>query len=103
MYRSPLAPPFVMDPIKEFGKIVLSLDNCIIPNERLLNTPSSRDGVGHELETDLRIVGCEYVQCAGLMLKLPQVKRQGMEGRLCAVQFGYRAIKLNYGLGVSLC
>ena len=63
-----------MDPIKEFSKTVLSLDNMIIPNERLLNTPSSKDGVSHELEVDLRIVGCEYIQSAGLLLKLPQVR-----------------------------
>ncbi len=62
-----------MEPLKEFGKTELTLDNCVIPNERLLNTPSSKDGVSHELETDLRIVGCEYIQSAGLLLKLPQV------------------------------
>lgn len=62
-----------MDPIKDFHKTVLSLDNCIIPNERLINTPSSRDGMSHDLEVDLRIVGCEYIQSAGLLLRLPQV------------------------------
>jgi len=62
-----------MDPLKDFHKIVLSLDNCIIPNERLIHTPSSRDGVSHDLEVDLRIVGCEYIQSAGLLLRLPQV------------------------------
>lgn len=65
-----------MEPIKEFRSIELSLDNRVIPNERLLNTPSFKDGVSHELETDLRIVGCEYIQSAGLMLKLPQVCEQ---------------------------
>ena len=62
-----------MDPLKDFHKTVLSLDNCIIPNDRLIHTPSSRDGVSHELEVDLRIVGCEYIQSAGLLLRLPQV------------------------------
>lgn len=62
-----------MDPLKDFHKTVLSLDNCIIPNERLIHTPSSRDGVSHDLEVDLRIVGCEYIQSAGLLLRLPQV------------------------------
>lgn len=62
-----------MEPLKEYGATELSLDNCIIPNERLLNTPSSKDGCSHELEVDLRIIGCEYIQSAGLLLRLPQV------------------------------
>ncbi|KAL5490932.1 hypothetical protein EMCRGX_G016135 [Ephydatia muelleri] len=62
-----------MEPIKEFSRTVLSLDNCIIPTERLLETPSIKDGMSHDLETDLRIVGCEYIQSAGMLLRLPQV------------------------------
>ncbi len=62
-----------MDPIQEFSKSKLTLDNCIIPNERLRNTPSSKDGCSHDLEVDLRIVGCEYIQTAGVLLRLPQV------------------------------
>lgn len=63
-----------MEPIKEFSRTVLSLDNCIIPTERLLETPSIKDGMSHDLETDLRIVGCEYIQSAGMLLRLPQVR-----------------------------
>ena len=74
-----------MEPIKEFRGIELSLDNRVIPNERLLNTPSFKDGVSHELETDLRIVGCEYIQSAGLMLKLPQVCKRYISRRLWLV------------------
>lgn len=62
-----------METSKQFGPAELSLDNCIIPRERLENTPSFKDGVSRELETDLRVVGCEYIQSAGLLLKLPQV------------------------------
>ena len=62
-----------MEPIKEFSHIVLSLDNCIIPDERLCNTPSFKDGMDHDLEVDIRITGCEFIQSAGLLLKLPQV------------------------------
>lgn len=43
----------------------LSLDNLIIPDDQLHNTPSKRDGVDGEAETDLRILGCELVQLAG--------------------------------------
>ena len=63
-----------MEPVKEFSSIVLTLENCIIPEERLRNTPSLKDGVNPELEVDLRLTGCEYIQSAGLLLKLPQVK-----------------------------
>lgn len=62
-----------MDPIKEFSTTVLSLENCIVPKDRLLNTPSRQDGVGYDLEVNLRLLGCEYIQNAGLLLKLPQV------------------------------
>ena len=62
-----------MEAIKEFSKIALSLDNCIVPKERLLNTPSRQDGVSCELEVKLRLLGCECIQTAGLLLKLPQV------------------------------
>ena len=65
-----------MEPTREFSKTVLTLDNCIVPREKLLNTPSAQDGVSHELEVDLRLVGCEYIQTAGLLLKLPQVRRK---------------------------
>ena len=64
-----------MEATKEFSKTVLTLDNCVVPRDRLLNTPSQQDGVSHELEVDLRLVGCEYIQTAGLLLKLPQVSR----------------------------
>ena len=68
-----------MEPIKEYSKILLSLDNCVVPKERLLNTPSRQDGVGCELEVKLRILGCECIQTAGLLLKLPQVSLRTLE------------------------
>ena len=69
-----------MEPIKEYSKVVLSLDNCCVPRERLLNPPSRQDGVVHELEVNLRLVGCEYIQTAGLLLKLPQVSSNSTRG-----------------------
>lgn len=62
-----------MEPIKDFEKIHLNLENCIVPKDRLVNTPSQKLGMSHELEVDLRITGCEYIQTAGLLLQLPQV------------------------------
>lgn len=62
-----------MESIQNFSQVVLTLDNCVIPNESLSNTPSSKDGCPHDLEVDLRIVGCEYIQTAGILLRLPSV------------------------------
>ena len=56
------------------GDIVLSLENCLLPAERLDGTtPSVQDGVDPETEAQLRFVGCEMVQTAGTLLRLPQV------------------------------
>lgn len=58
---------------KSYGKIVLTLQNCLLPEEKLNSTPSYLDGLDAETETDLRILGCELIQTAGILLKLPQV------------------------------
>ena len=66
-----------MDPPKEFSRVELSLDNCIIHKDRLLETCSAKDGMSHDLEVDLRIMGCDLIQSAGLLLRLPQVSLVG--------------------------
>lgn len=58
---------------KSYGKVVLTLKNQLLPEEKLTNTPSQSDGLDLETETDLRIYGCELIQTAGILLKLPQV------------------------------
>ncbi|XP_026468513.1 cyclin-L1 [Ctenocephalides felis] len=58
---------------KPYGEIVLTLENCLLPEEKLLQTPSKADGLDEEIEKDLRILGCELIQSAGILLKLPQV------------------------------
>ena len=63
----------MMEAPKEYGMISMGLENRVIPEEQLENTPSRKHGVSEELERDLRVVGCEYIQSAGLLLKLPQV------------------------------
>lgn len=59
--------------VKPYGKVILTLKNQLLPEERLLNTPSQKDGLSLDAETDLRIYGCELIQSAGILLKLPQV------------------------------
>lgn len=56
-----------------FGKIILTLENCLLPDAKLEQTPSQNDGLDRQTEIDLRILGCELIQTAGILLKLPQV------------------------------
>lgn len=58
---------------KNYGKIVLTLYNCLLPENVFKETPSQTDGLDLETEKDLRILGCELIQTAGILLKLPQV------------------------------
>ncbi|CAB3363521.1 Hypothetical predicted protein [Cloeon dipterum] len=60
-------------PPQTYGKISLQLTNCLLPEEKLSPTPSEVDGLDKEVEIDLRIIGCELIQTAGMLLKLPQV------------------------------
>lgn len=57
----------------EYSGVLLTLDNVLLPDEKLSPTPSMQDGVDREHETDLRILGCELIQTYGILLKLPQV------------------------------
>ena len=58
---------------RDFSRVELTLENVLIPDEKLSETPSMLDGLDKEVETDLRILGCELIQTAGILLKLPQV------------------------------
>jgi cyclin L len=59
-----------------YGKIVLTLENAILNCEKLdSQTVSQVDGLNIDIETDLRILGCELIQTAGILLKLPQVSK----------------------------
>jgi transcription initiation factor TFIIIB Brf1 subunit/transcription initiation factor TFIIB len=55
-----------------YGAIKLTLNNVLIPPEKLSPTPSSPDGLDPETEADLRIMGCELIQTSGILLSLPQ-------------------------------
>ncbi|KAG2462434.1 CCNL1 protein, partial [Polypterus senegalus] len=58
---------------KVYSEVYLTIDNSLIPEERLSPTPSMLDGLDLHTETDLRILGCELIQSAGILLRLPQV------------------------------
>ncbi|TPX59785.1 hypothetical protein PhCBS80983_g02208 [Powellomyces hirtus] len=57
----------VVDP----GK--LSLQNSVLTVAQLERTPSEEDGIPKALENELRALGCELIQSAGILLRLPQV------------------------------
>jgi len=59
--------------VYDYDEIVISLENSLIPSEKLDETPSMKDGLDRDTENDLRFFGCEMIQTAGLLLKLPQV------------------------------
>lgn len=59
---------------KVYAEVFLTIDNSLIPDERLSPTPSMLDGLDLNTETDLRILGCELIQSAGILLRLPQVR-----------------------------
>lgn len=50
----------------------MNLDDFVIPEDKLFDTPSREDGCSKELEVDLRTAGCDQIQLTGRILKLPQ-------------------------------
>lgn len=59
----------------EYGKVVLTLSDVLLPADKLYPnpTPSMAEGLPYDVEYDLRLIGCELIQTACLLLKLPQV------------------------------
>merc|ERR1712226_285126 len=62
-----------MIPKDQFGHIKLDISNSVLPYEKLNQTPSSNDGLSEDTELQIRSLGCELIQLAGKLLKLPQV------------------------------
>ena len=50
-----------------------TLDNFYLTAEQLADSPSRRDGIDEDIETRLRLWGCEVIQEAVVLLELPQV------------------------------
>jgi len=48
----------------------LSLQNAILTYEQLETTPSKKDNIPEELEDELRRLGCDFIQSAGILLRL---------------------------------
>ncbi|KAK3909945.1 Cyclin-L1 [Frankliniella fusca] len=81
---------------KPYGKVILTLKNCLLPEEKLSPTPSQLDGLDRETETDLRILGCELIQTAGILLRLPQVAMA--TGQVLFQRFYYSKSFVRHGM-----
>jgi len=58
---------------EKWGDVILTISNSVLPLEKLCPTPSSLDGMSQVVEDDLRNLGCNLIQTAGKLLRLPQV------------------------------
>ncbi|KAM4612933.1 cyclin-L1-like [Polymixia lowei] len=58
---------------KLYSGVTLTLDYCQLPAERLQKSPSAEHGLSADTEEQLRMRGCEMIQAAGILLRLPQV------------------------------
>ena len=56
-----------------YSRVELYLENIILPGDKISPSPSEKDGLDSQSEYDLRFIGCELIQTAGILLKLPQV------------------------------
>jgi predicted component of viral defense system (DUF524 family) len=52
--------------------IYTTLDTFYLSHEQILDSPSRKDGVDENVESLLRVYGCELIQECGILLKLPQ-------------------------------
>nr|XP_055057693.1 cyclin-L1 isoform X1 [Misgurnus anguillicaudatus] len=88
---------------KVYSEVFLAIDSSIVGEERLSTTPSMLDGLDHETETDLRILGCELIQSAGILLRLPQVAMA--TGQVLFQRFFYSKsfIKHNFEIVAMAC
>lgn len=67
-----------------YSGVLITLENCLLPEHTLRFTPSMSSGLDPDTETELRVTGCELIQAAGILLRLPQVgprPRPGRSGR----------------------
>ncbi|KAG5835585.1 hypothetical protein ANANG_G00245560 [Anguilla anguilla] len=58
---------------KRYSGVALTLDNCLLSPERLERSPSAEQGLPLDTEEQLRTQGCELIQAAGILLRMPQV------------------------------
>ncbi|MCI4377781.1 hypothetical protein PGIGA_G00207110 [Pangasianodon gigas] len=86
-----------------YSGVLLAIDSSLVPEERRSETPSMRDGLELHTETELRILGCELIQSAGILLRLPQVAMA--TGQVLFQRFFYSKsfIKHNFEIMAMAC
>lgn len=57
-----------------YSGVALTLENCLLPPERVHCSPSRAHGLPARTEQQLRSRMCEMIQSAGILLRLPQVR-----------------------------
>lgn len=70
--QSPIKPVQAIPESVQQPLVHVSLAIQLFEPEKLYPTPSMADDLAFETEFDLRLVGCELIQTAGRLLKLPQ-------------------------------
>ncbi|EDO34798.1 predicted protein, partial [Nematostella vectensis] len=86
---------------KTYAKVLITLENCILSPDKLTETPSVKDGLDKNVEEDLRIIGCEFIQTSGLLLKLPQVAMA--TGQVLFQRFYYTKSFVKHDVEVGSC
>ncbi|XP_050720549.1 cyclin-L2-like isoform X3 [Eriocheir sinensis] len=81
-------------PAKKYGSVVITLENVLLPPEKLSPSPSQQDGLDADIEMDLRILGCELIQTGGILLRLPQVAMAA--GQVLFQRFYYAKSMVRY-------
>lgn len=64
-----------------YSGVLITLENCLLPEHTLRFTPSMSSGLDPDTETELRVTGCELIQAAGILLRLPQVRPRARRPR----------------------
>ncbi|XP_028596692.2 cyclin-L2 isoform X1 [Podarcis muralis] len=80
-YCPPALPPPALPPPpgavrigdRLYSGVLITLENCLLSADALRFTPSMSSGLDAETEAQLRVTGCELIQAAGILLRLPQV------------------------------
>ena len=87
--------------------IFTALDNFYLEAADLADSPSRKDGVSQEVERDQRIYGCELIQEACILLRLPQAVMATGQVLLhrfyCKVSLVDQDIKVGCSLLLPLC
>jgi hypothetical protein len=86
-----------------FGPPELSLENVLLPADLINSTPSMKDGLDAESETDLRILGCDLIQTSGILLKLPQVAMAAGQVLYQRFFFIKSFVRINYETVAEAC